>query len=339
MTRRARRCRSRRATSSIRSSSSTSMARTHCASRSRRWRRRGATSSCPTQRVEGYRNFATKLWNAARFAEMNGCERVAGFDPAAVTLPLNRWALAEFGKAVRDVTAGIEAYRFNDAANAAYRFVWNVFCDWYLELAKPVFMGEDVAAEGRNARERRLCSRRHRQAPAPLHALHHRGTVGASRARRGLRVPRRRRCLRWHPGPCCPTWRAPEAEAEIGWLIDMVDEIRSARAETNVPGGAQIPLVLVGASARTASPGRRLGRHAEAAREAVGRRLRRCRAAAVRAAGRPRGGGGPAAGRYRRHRGRTGAAVEGTPEDRGGRGQGRCQARQCRLRGPRAAKR
>jgi len=60
-------------------------------------------------------------------------------------LEFNRWALAEYGKAVRDVTAGIEAYRFNDAANAAYRFVWNVFCDWYLELAKPVFMGEDVA--------------------------------------------------------------------------------------------------------------------------------------------------------------------------------------------------
>ena len=100
-----------------------------------------------TQRIEGYRNFATKLWNAARFAEMNGCARTNGFDPKAVKLSLNKWAIGELASATADITKAIETYRFNDAANAAYRFTWNVYCDWYLELAKPVFNGADEAAK------------------------------------------------------------------------------------------------------------------------------------------------------------------------------------------------
>ncbi len=100
-----------------------------------------------TQRVEGYRNFATKLWNACRFAEMNECVLPAGFDPTKAKEVLNRWIAHETVKATREVTEAIEAYRFNDAAGAAYRFVWNVYCDWYLELAKPFMMGEDGPAK------------------------------------------------------------------------------------------------------------------------------------------------------------------------------------------------
>jgi valyl-tRNA synthetase len=96
-----------------------------------------------TSRVEGYRNFATKLWNAARFAEMNGCARSPGYDPASLKLTLNKWIVGEVANAAADVTRALEAYRFNEAANSAYRFVWNVFCDWYLELAKPVLQSED----------------------------------------------------------------------------------------------------------------------------------------------------------------------------------------------------
>jgi valyl-tRNA synthetase len=92
-------------------------------------------------RIEGYRNFATKLWNASRFAEMNGCLRVEHFDPSASREPLNRWILGEAAAAAAETAGAIEAYRFNDAANAAYRFVWSVFCDWHLELAKPVLQG------------------------------------------------------------------------------------------------------------------------------------------------------------------------------------------------------
>ncbi|MCA3600786.1 MAG: valine--tRNA ligase, partial [Methylobacterium sp.] len=93
--------------------------------------------------AEGYRNFCTKLWNASRFAEMNECRAVAGFDPRAVKLPLNRWIMAEADRALAEIEAGIEGYKFNEAALAAYRFTWNIVCDWYLELAKPVLQGED----------------------------------------------------------------------------------------------------------------------------------------------------------------------------------------------------
>ena len=100
-----------------------------------------------TSRVEGYRNFATKLWNACRFAEMNGCITVKDFDPKGAQETLNRWIAHEIAKTARDVTAAIEAYRFNDAAGAVYRFVWNVYCDWYLELAKPVLLGSEGPAK------------------------------------------------------------------------------------------------------------------------------------------------------------------------------------------------
>ncbi len=130
-------------------------------------------------RVEGYRNFATKIWNASRFAEMNGCARVAGFDPAAVREPLNRWILGEAAKAAAETAGAIESYRFNDAANAVYRFVWSVFCDWCLELAKPVLQGEaDAATRGGDAGDHRACARHDLRAPPPVHAVPHRGAVG-----------------------------------------------------------------------------------------------------------------------------------------------------------------
>ncbi len=94
-------------------------------------------------RVEGYRNFATKVWNAARFAEVNGCARIAGFDPKALKSSLNRWAVAEAAAASAAIAEAIEGFRFNEAADAAYRFVWGTFCDWYVELSKPVLQGAD----------------------------------------------------------------------------------------------------------------------------------------------------------------------------------------------------
>jgi valyl-tRNA synthetase len=110
-------------------------------------------------RVEGYRNFATKLWNAARFAEMN-------FDPASVKATLNQWILGRLGRAARETTAAIEAYKFNEAAGTLYQFTWSVFCDWYLELSKPVLMGEDGPAK---AETRATCAYVLRQL---IHLLH-----------------------------------------------------------------------------------------------------------------------------------------------------------------------
>ncbi|MFT3808465.1 MAG: valine--tRNA ligase [Micropepsaceae bacterium] len=98
-------------------------------------------------RVEEYRNFCTKLWNAARFCEMNGCDPVKGFDPAGVTQKINKWIIGETVKTETAVREAIEAFRFNDAAMALFQFVWNTYCDWYVELIKPALMGEDGAAK------------------------------------------------------------------------------------------------------------------------------------------------------------------------------------------------
>ncbi len=97
--------------------------------------------------VEGYRNFGTKLWNAARFAEMNECVRQKDFDPKSVEETVNRWIAGEVERTAAAVTAGIEAYKFNEAAGAIYEFVWGTFCDWYLELIKPILDGTDEQAK------------------------------------------------------------------------------------------------------------------------------------------------------------------------------------------------
>jgi len=200
-----------------------------------------------TQRIEGYRNFATKIWNAARFAEMNGCVRTAGFDPKTVKLQLNRWAIGELAQATGEVTAAIEAFRFNDAANAAYRFTWNVFCDWYLELAKPLFMGEDETAKAETRASVAfvldgILKLLHPFMPYLTEELW---------AIKGQEGPKREALLCLSEWPRLEGLSAPDAEAELGWLVDLVTEIRSARNEINVPGGSFIPLVLVGASPAT----------------------------------------------------------------------------------------
>jgi len=194
-------------------------------------------------RVEGYRNFTTKLWNAARFAEMNGCARIAGYDPASVTLPLNRWILAETAKAVAETGAAIEAYRFNDAANAAYRFVWSLFCDWHLELAKPVLQGGADDAEKAETQATiahvldRIFALLHPFMPFLTEELWRiTGDVGPARATPLVLAP-------W-PDDALTVDAA--ADAEIGWVVDLIGEIRSARAEVGVPAAAQTPLLLVG---------------------------------------------------------------------------------------------
>jgi valyl-tRNA synthetase len=207
------------------------------------------------QRVEGYRNFATKIWNAARFAEMNECRRVAGFDPTAVTETLNSWALSECAKAVAEVSAGIQAYKFNEAALAAYRFVWNVFCDWTLELAKPVLQGADSPAKDETRATiafilDEICKLLHPFMPFLTEELW---------AVKGQEGPKRETILALAPWSQLDHLVDPRAEAEIGWVVDLVNEIRSARSETNVPAGAQIPLALVSPSADVRARAERWG--------------------------------------------------------------------------------
>ena len=195
-------------------------------------------------RVEGYKAFATKLWNAARFAEMNGCVLDAAFNPAQATETLNIWALGEYQRAAQDITAGIVDYRFNDAANAAYRFVWNIFCDWYLELSKPVLMSDDTPAR----KETRatiafiideICKLLHPFMPFITEELW---------AIKGADIGGRAQMLTLAAWPQPDNLANESAEQEIGFVVDLVSEIRSVRAEINVPAGAQLPLVLVNAT-------------------------------------------------------------------------------------------
>jgi valyl-tRNA synthetase len=189
------------------------------------------------QRVEGYRNFATKLWNAARFAEINGCATVEGFDPRGAKEILNRWIAHETAKTAAEITEAIAVYRFNDAAAAAYRFVWNIYCDWYLELAKPVLTGPDVAAKDETramvawARDE-ILKLLHPFMPFITEELW--GVTGTTRPETLLALSE------W---PSLEGIADAKAEAEIGWVIDLINAIRSVCAEMNV--NVPLPLVMV----------------------------------------------------------------------------------------------
>jgi valyl-tRNA synthetase len=196
-----------------------------------------------TSRVEGYRNFATKLWNASRFAEINGCARVKGYDPAANNITLNRWIVTEAARAARDISAAIDAYRFNDAANSAYRFVWNIFCDWYVELTKPLLQGEDGPAKI----ETRACTA---FVLDQIYALLHPFMPFITEelwAIKGLEGEAREGMLALAQWPGLAELEDAEAEAEVGWIVELISEVRSLRAEMNLPAGAEIALVVVGA--------------------------------------------------------------------------------------------
>jgi valyl-tRNA synthetase len=208
-----------------------------------------------TQRIEGYRNFGTKLWNATRFTQMNGCVRVEGFDPATVTQTINKWIRGEATKTAAEVTRALEACAFDDATGALYRFIWNVFCDWYVELAKPILNGSDEAAQAETQAMTAWVLDQcllllHPVMPFLTEELWDK-TAEEGPARDGFLMS-----TRWPDLPA--DWIDAGAEAEIGWLVDLVTEIRSIRAEMNVPPGARIPLTLSGASAETLD---RLARH------------------------------------------------------------------------------
>jgi valyl-tRNA synthetase len=208
-------------------------------------------------RIAGYRNFATKLWNATRFAQMNEVALDPGFDPASARLTINRWILTEYARTTEAVTSALESFRFNEAAGAIYRFVWNLYCDWYLELLKPVFAGEDEAAK----QESRATAAHiqdgifrllHPMMPFITEELWAKTAPAEGRA-----------ALLCHAPWPTPGFADEKAAAEINWLIELVSGIRSVRAEMNVPAAAVAPLVFVGASATTRE---RVARHEPAIR-------------------------------------------------------------------------
>jgi valyl-tRNA synthetase len=204
-------------------------------------------------RVAGYRNFGTKLWNAARFCEMNGCAPVAGFEPGQVQETLNRWIVGEVARSAAAVAQEIEAYRFDQAAGAAYRFTWHTFCDWYLEFAKPVLQGEDGAAKDETRATtawalQHILRILHPFMPFITEELWQQfGEAGTLLAD--------------------ADWPAFDAAAiddgaadEMNWVVRLITEVRTVRSEMNVPPSAKIPAVLRDASDTTKS---RLATHSE----------------------------------------------------------------------------
>jgi len=196
-------------------------------------------------RVEGYRNFATKIWNAARFNEMNGCALTADYDPAAAQIVVNRWIVSRLAETVGQVETAIDGYKFNEAANALYQFAWGTYCDWYLEFAKPLFQGENEAAKAETRATSawvlgRILHLLHPMMPFLTDELWENLTDGKGGSLISAEWPR--------PDA---TWHAPEALAEMDWVVRLIDAVRAVRSEMNVPSSAKIALSLKGASDAT----------------------------------------------------------------------------------------
>ncbi|WP_339857419.1 class I tRNA ligase family protein, partial [uncultured Nisaea sp.] len=195
-------------------------------------------------RVEGYRNFTTKLWNAARYAEMNECQWDASFDPKAATQTVNRWIISELAETEAKVSKAIDSYRFNDAAGALYHFIWGTYCDWYLEFTKPILSGADKAAaeETRKATAWVLM-----QAINLLNPLMPFITeeLWSAFGGEGQLIT-----TAWPDG--LQDAADADAIAEMDWVVRLISEVRSIRSEMNVPAAAKIDLLLKDMSAQTA---------------------------------------------------------------------------------------
>ncbi len=192
-------------------------------------------------RVEGYRNFATKLWNAARFAEMNGVARDENFDPVAARVTANRWIAGEAARCRDTVTKAIEDHKYNEAAAALYQFAWNVYCDWYVELIKPILTGSDEVAKA----ETRACAAWAFE--QILHLLH--PFMPFITEELWQKTAPRSHMLMAAQWPSYKGLGDAKADAEMNWVIRLISEVRSVRSEMNVNAGAKIPCVLVGAGA------------------------------------------------------------------------------------------
>jgi valyl-tRNA synthetase len=194
-------------------------------------------------RIAGYRNFGTKLWNAARFAEMNECRPVPGFDPAGVTQTVNKWIVGETARARLAHDEALDNYRFNDAANGLYAFVWGRVCDWYLEFAKPLFASGDEAVI---TETRATMAWVIDQCLILLHPT----MPFITEELWGEIAPRDKMLVHgdW------PEYGAElihaEADAEMTWVIGLIDEIRSVRAQMHVPAGLKVQLLQLELDAR-----------------------------------------------------------------------------------------
>ena len=219
-------------------------------------------------RVEADRSFVTKLWNAAKFCEMNGVGPRAEFKPQAAKTPLCRWVLDAGNRAVAEATAALEAYRFDEYVGAAYRFTWNIFCDWFLEFAKPVLNGPDGAEkeEVRAAGGHVLGVVLRLLHPAmPFVTEHLWDEMGYGAPFSLIREA-------WPDAAAVEG--AEAARAELDWVVRLIGSVRTVRSEMNVPPSALTPVLLQGADAATME-------RARAWHEAIGRMGRASEVAAL----------------------------------------------------------
>ncbi len=197
-------------------------------------------------RVEGYRNFATKLWNAARFCEMNECIYAKDYDPSACKLAVNQWIIQKITETSTQVERGIEDYRFNEAAGSIYQFTWGTFCDWYLEFTKPIFQGDDAEAASETRATaawalRELLILLHPFMPFISEELWEKLALGDG-------------ALLMHSGwPSTPPEVDGTANKEMDWVVHLISQVRSVRAEMNVPPGEKIPLMIKNADKTAAA--------------------------------------------------------------------------------------
>ncbi len=198
-------------------------------------------------RIEGYRNFVTKIWNAARFTTLNDCSPVSDFDPASCALTLNKWIVGETVKVGEEISSALEDYRFNEAAQAAYQFAWHQFCDWYLEFSKPILQDGDNAEQSEVRATtswvfEQLLTFLHPMMPFVTEELWEQ--LGPEGGRDGM--------LMDHVWPAFSLdLSCSESEEEMSWLIRLISAIRTVRSEMNVPPKAELAVKVVGASETT----------------------------------------------------------------------------------------
>lgn len=192
-------------------------------------------------RIEGYRNFTTKIWNAARYAEMNECVPEAGFDPSTCNQTVNKWIYGELAKASDAAGKAIEAYRFNDAATATYQFIWGTFCDWYLEITKPILSGEDQDAIAETRAMTGWVFQQSLKILSPMMPYITEELWGQFGTGEALLISEK-----W-PDLEASSDNA-DAASEMDWVVRLITQIRSIRSEMNVPAGAKVQLILSGAN-------------------------------------------------------------------------------------------
>ena len=223
----------------------------------------GGVLKLSTERIKGYRNFGTKIWNACRFAEMNGVweGHATQATPPAATATVNRWIIGETARVRAEVDAALDAYRFNDAANALYAFVWGKVCDWYVEFSKPLLMDGDAATR---AETQKVMAWVLDQCLILLHPImpfitEELWSQTGTRSKMLVHAD-------W-PAYSATALADPAADREMTWVINLIDSVRSARAQMRVPAGLQVPMVLRELDAA--------GREAWARNEALIRKLAR----------------------------------------------------------------